>query len=344
MAIPRRRLFNGLFLALGIALLGVLLAHLDPEEVWANLRRAGWMLLPAFGASLANLAFSGLTWSQTLEPGPARPPFLRVLGAFWAGHALNGVTPGGAGEVLKGSILSRTVRGEEVVASLVVFHYLTGAAMLVALVLSPLLALIWLDLSNAVIGAILGLGGIMALGMALLRILLRRGLAGDVLGLASRLPFVSTGRLDVWKERAVEVDDRIRAFRRRRPRAFARATVFALCVRLTLMVELWFFLLALLPEQHAAWLFLLAMLTQSTAQIINILAVFIPGRVGALEGGAALLFDLLGLSAVDGLALALLRRLRKVLTIALGLLVGAWLEASAGRRPMAEVTRRWDGP
>jgi uncharacterized protein (TIRG00374 family) len=329
--------FNWLFLLAGIGLFALLLIRLDLDAVVAHLLRAGWMIAPALLAYVVSLAFSTLVWMQAIEPQPENPGFGHVFAAFWAGHAVNGVTPGAAGDVFRGTLLARRVAGEEVVASLVVYNYLMAVMMLVTTVAGPLVCLMWLDLPVRVIGGLLALAAVVALLMAGITLLLRRGLAGWLVRHAGRLPGLRRRDLGRLEHRALRVDERIRAFRHRRPAAFRRALAYALVVRVAMVAELWLFLLALLPRYGSGWLFLLALLTQSTTQIVSLAAAFIPGRIGALEAAAALLFKLVGLDPAVGLAAAILRRARKLLGIAVGLLIGAGFALVARRDSRARV-------
>jgi len=69
------------FLLLGVGLFALVLSRLDLTAILSHLRRAGWMLLPAFLAFIGNLSCSAAAWYQTLEPA-TRPSFPRLLAIF----------------------------------------------------------------------------------------------------------------------------------------------------------------------------------------------------------------------------------------------------------------------
>lgn len=332
----RLRIVNGLFLAAGIALLAVLLTQIDLAALWAHLRRAGWMLLPALGAFAFNLMLSTGAWSATFQDGPRPPSFRRLLGAFWAGHALNALTSGGSGEVLKGTLLARDVEGDDVVASLVVYNYLMAVVMLGATVVGPLLCLVFVQLPTRVVVAVLVTALLMLVGLLVARTLLRKGLAGALLRLAGKLPLLRDRNLGRFETRAKALDERVWRFRRAHPRAFTRVIVLGSLVRVGMVAELWFYLLAMVPGRDAGSTFLLALLLQSATQIVVLAASFVPGQIGVFEGGAALLFQLLGFDPAIGLAVALLRRARTVVSITAGLGVGAVMEARLPQRATPE--------
>jgi len=326
------------FFALGMALFGVVLSHLDTDAILAHLKRAGWMLVPAYLAFFGNLTCSTAAWYQTMDPG-SRPSFWRLFATFWAGMALNGVTPGAAGgELLKGSLLADSTGKDEAVTSLVVYNYLTAMSVLGFTALGPIPALLLLDLPRPVLLGLFGVAGCFGLVLLGLRYVLKKGLTGRALSLISRLPFVRIKNLDQKRARAEQVDARVWDYRRRRPRAFRRMIFFAFSVRVFMTLELWFFLLALMPDHTPGWLFVFALLAQSGSQLIGWLGVFVPGRAGVMESGVTGLFALLGLDPTLGLSAQLLRRARKLTAIGIGLLIGSALGARRGAASATDVT------
>jgi len=319
------------FLLFGVGLFALVLSRLDLTAILSHLRRAGWMLLPAFLAFIGNLSCSAAAWYQTLEP-TTRPSFPKLFAIFWAGMAINGVTPGGAaGEVLKGSLVADQAGKDEALTSLVVYNYLTAMSVLAFTALGPLPALIWLDLPGRVLAGLFGVAACFGVVLLGLRLLLRKGLAGRALSLVARLPFVRIDNIEQKRKRAEQVDARVWEYRRRRPGAFRRMILFALLVRVCMTLELYFFLLALMPERSALWLAAFALLAQSASQLIGWIGVLVPGRVGVMESGVAGVFALLGLDPTVGMSAALLRRVRKLTAIGIGLLIGTALGAKRGR-------------
>ncbi len=315
------------FLLFGLGLFATVISRLDVGTIGAHLARAGLMLIPAFLAFFGNLACSTAAWYQTLEP-KTRPSFGRLFATFWAGMAINGVTPGGAaGELLKGSLVADRAGKDEALTSLVVYNYLTAMSVLAFTAVGPLPALIWLDLPGRVLAGLFGVAACFGVALLGVRLLLRRGLAGRALSLVARLPFVRIDDIEQKRVRAEQVDARVWEYRRRRPRAFRRMIVFALLVRVCMTLGLYFFLLALMPEQGPLWLAALALLAQSASQLIGWLGVLVPGRVGVMESGLAGVFALLGLDPTVGMSAALLRRVRKLTAIGIGLLIGTALGA-----------------
>jgi hypothetical protein len=68
---------------------------------------------------------------------------------------------------------------------------------------------------------------------------------------------------------------------------------------------------------------------EAAGRIVKILGAWIPGRIGADEGGAVASFALLGMAPAAGLVLAVARRMRDLLWCAAGVV---WAAAWTGRR------------
>jgi hypothetical protein len=68
--------------------------------------------------------------------------------------------------------------------------------------------------------------------------------------------------------------------------------------------------------------------------MVKVVGAWIPGRIGADEGGAAVSFALLGFSPAAGLMLVLARRARDLMWCAAGVL---WTARSGAHRPAARV-------
>ncbi|MEM9069825.1 MAG: lysylphosphatidylglycerol synthase domain-containing protein [Myxococcota bacterium] len=315
------------FLTLGVVLLGVLIWRLDASALLEQVLAAGWVVLPAFAAYIGSNLVSTLAWREAIPPAH-RVPFLTLFSAFSAGHAVNVVAVGGAGTFVTGSLASRQTDGGEVMASLVSYSYLTMVSVFVFTLIGPALCFVWLDLPLSLTGTLLGVSIALCVGAYLLRVLLRRGLVGGGLRLLQKLPFVRMKDPEALREKAEQVDARVRSFRGERPRAFRQLVLYLAAARMFQTAEAWFLLQGLFPDEPLGELALLALLVQSTAQLIGWTTTFIPGRVGVAEGGMALLFEFAGLDPATGLALGLLRRVRKIVGIGLGLALGAHLEAS----------------
>jgi len=321
---------NLIFLIFGIGLLVVLVVHLDFEQVGARLLDVGFYFPVAFLCyTLSNMSTTA-AWREIIDPSSSNARYRDLLAAFWAGHAMNALTPGASlGEVLKGSIIQGKVHGEEIVASLVTLNFLNTLVIQIFTLAGPFVCLLLIDLPVDVMLVLFGVAVLFFVPVAIVYIMLRLGIAQRLVGLLARLPLVRLNDPESLLKRARSVDRRIREFRVTRPRDFARATLWLFLVRLLQVLEVWIILVALLPDHSLTWLLLLSVLTQTATQLLAWAMTFVPGQMGVAEGGAALLFKLLGLNPLTGLSMELVRRIRKILGIAIGLLIGICVQSGS---------------
>ena len=317
--------FSLVFTVFGFALFAALLLRLDPAAIGERLHDAGWAVFPAFVLFVLNLCASTMAWRETVEPGDhaRRVAFFPLLGAFWSGHAIDGVGVVTTGEVVKGALLARRVPAEESAAALVIYGFINAAVTVAATAIGPAIALFAFDLPADVVGSIFAVSALLVAGVFGLRCMLHRGAADSVVGLLERLPFARGVDLERFEERARLVDRRFQEFRTRHPAAFLRAVAWCSVAKVLQVCEAWILICAVLPDRSAAWLFVVALVSRSATLLIGWFAAFVPGRIGVAEGGAAALFDLLGIGAGAGLSFAILRRVRRVLVIFVGLVVSA---------------------
>ncbi len=321
------------FIVLGAGILIGLLIKLDIKEVGQRMIQVGWYFPFVLLAYTASNLLTTLAWMQIVDPASTTARYRDFLAAFWAGHAINALTPTATmGEVLRGTIMKNKVDGEEIVASLVVLHFLNTLSVNIFTLLAPIACLIFIDLPTHVVAFLFGVALAFFIPLALLYALIRVGAAHKAIWLVSKLPMVRLKNPDVLLAKAGSIDCRIRAFRSRRPAAFSRTMVCLALVRLLQAVEVWIILMALLPKQGPLWLLLLAFLTQTATQLIAWGLTFIPGQVGVAEGGAAMLYKFMGMDPLTGFSMELVRRVRKLIGIAIGLIVGFWINVNSGNK------------
>ncbi len=336
---PRRRrivaMLNLVFLVLGLILFVLLVLKLDTAEVGLRLRGLGWgfvglMILFVLGALVSTAA-----WRSVIDPARSRARFIDLLVAFWAGSAVNAVTPGGTfGEVFRGTLMRDKVDSEEIVASLVIFNFMGYVSMLLFNLLGPLLCLLLLDLPLRVVAVVFVLSLAFFLPCGLVYFFLRRGAAGIVVAVIRRLPLVRLRDPAGLLEKAHRIDRCIAEFRIRRPRQFAAAVAWLAVARLVQAADYLVLLPALVPGRSLLWLGLVTLLIHSTSQLLSWALTFIPSQIGVAEGKTALLFRLLGFDPVVGLTMEIVRHLRAVIGIALGLLLG-WITVLLRHRAAA---------
>lgn len=311
------RSFRWLGLILGLTLLAWILRHADLASVWQQVRLLHWRFTLIFLFYVVIFGLDTLGWQLTLNL-PARSPirWVQLFRARLAGEAINYVTPSGwiGGEPVKAYLLSKRygLPMAEGMASVVVakttfsismfLFILTGIGITLATqrVEGSLFRWVWVLLP--VLGVLLGL-------FLLVQFLKPFQWGASVVG--RMMP----GWLQRIGSRMHELDHALVRFYRQSPRAVLLSLGFHFLGWAAGVVEVFLILRFLhLPVSWAT-----AFSLEALWVLLKAGAFLIPASLGASEGFLLLICGGLGISAVSGLALALVRRARELLWVGLGL-------------------------
>ncbi|MBI4507998.1 MAG: flippase-like domain-containing protein [Deltaproteobacteria bacterium] len=328
------RRWNLLFLAIGMAALCGMVAHIGATMLTQGLLRVGWGFLALCALHFSAIALDACNLRFCAGESGARVPALQFIRANLAGHAINSATPfGQLGELTKYSLLSEHVPEEDAAATMVLSN-------LVRLVATCLLLGIGQPLVTLVLGLESSVSTLIHASSALF-LVIAMGTVVVVRGGVGRLPFELAKRLGIPSDQV----ERARAFwsrveslarrgaRNRRQMVYAGAMVAcsAACDLAEVTVILW-----LLGVEHGPSVALLAM---GNAQIVSWLTGFVPLGAGTAEAGAYVFFRALGLPPNIGVLLELVKKVRRVVFVGLGVVVlgnQAFRQHLGGRIPAPE--------
>lgn len=323
----------------GLGILAGLVWRADPQLVWSQLRALGpgaaLFLLP----SLGTYTLDALAWRLCFRE-PPNVSLGRLFLIRMAGESLNNTLPSAylGGEPLKVYLLQRAgVAGPEALASVIVGK----TALIVSQALFVLVGVacaawatwaMWGGEAHEALPALLAGGAATALLFALC---MGIAYAGQRYGLGRALQALSA-RTGLWagfvarQAPALErLDQSLGDYYREDARAFWLASAVFLggwsCEVLEILT---FCQLSGLPQTAAVLVALGALAT-----VVKAAGFFLPGSVGAQEGGNVLLFLAFGLSEANALVYSILRRARELCWIGFGF-GAAWL---LGWSPAARV-------
>ncbi len=326
---------NRLFFVLGLGLFTALIWKLDPNDVWKRLVSIGWFFLASFGLHAIALAVSTRAWQFVIHREKSTATYWDLFAAFWFGHVINYLTPASTlGEVSRFSILKGKVEDHELVASLISYNFFTFVTTQVFTLLGPIFAILFLALPSRILWGLLGLALLLLIPTVILFVILRMGAISRLSLVVGRLPFLKKYK-QTLSDKSARIDQAIRDFMER-PREFRHAILWMVIARLLDIVEVWMLLMVLMHEGKGPFFVLvLAFVSQTTTQLLNWILSVVPGRVGITEGGMTLLFKLLKLDPVAGFSMEVIRRLRMILTVAVGLVLGLFLLKAPKKAPPA---------
>lgn len=322
-----KSLYRNIFLVIGVVAIVIMLctSDLSYEEMWANIRRAGyWFPAVVFLWALIYLV-NAWSWSVIINDGEVpKVPFRTVYKYTISGYALNYVTPVGllGGEPYRIMELTPYVGASKATSSVILYAMMHIFSHLCFWGFSILLYLVFYGRNMSAGMAFFLLVCAVFCGLAIYFFLkgYKNGLAMRVLRFLSHIPGLR-GRLTrfiVNKEDSIrKVDAQIAELHAQRKSTFYLSLFLEFGARVAGCLEVQFILLIL--TDHVS--FLNCLLIQAFTSLFSNLFFFVPMSMGAREGGFALAVGGLSMSGAYGVYTSLIVRIRELIWIAIGLLL-----------------------
>ena len=308
----------GLFL-FGLFALTGLVWHVGPDRIVTTISILGPVPLALILLPLVVVyILEAYGWYLTLEPPYAsQVGFMKLFMVRMAGEVINVTTPTGyvGGEPMKAYLLGRY--GVPIVegGASVVTAKTTMTLAQVLFILMGLAVMVWvLGATDHNILAVLVSVGLLACGLGGLVIAQRIGIGTGLLWILRKMR-VHLVFLEQRESQIKQLDDTIRRFYSERRGAFYTSVSTFLAAWMTETFEVFAILYFLgVPVD---WLSSFSIAALSV--LIKGSVFFIPGSIGAQEAGYLVLLLGFGYDEVTGITFALIRRLREILWILIGL-------------------------
>ena len=329
-------LLKTILLAVGALTLTALVWHIGPARILDAAAQVGPLgLVVVLLPSLVMYLLEAYGWKLTMGTYAGAVSFPRLLAIRTAGEVVNMTTPTAyvGGEPLKAYLLKRyQVPFVDGLASVVLAKTVMTIAQVLFILLGLVVAL-WLlgsegSSGQMVVASVVSVG-VLAFGVAGFVAVQRWGLFTGLLGLMRRA-HLRVAYLEAREGKLHELDRTILNFYAKDRWNFLRST--------GLYFGGW---LAEALEVYVMLAYLGAPVTLPVSLAIGALSAFIkggtffiPGSLGAQDGGNLLLVTAFGYSDVAGITFALLRRFREIVWIGIGLLCLSFV----GGRPAASAS------
>ena len=317
----KSRLINILAFVAGIVLLVWFIYYTGPIRLLDNLKIIGWGFIWVLLVFLGEVLLEVGAWYMAV-PEQSRINFFVMFSASIAGSTMNALLPGGqAGEVLKGNLLSGLVPIKDIISSLTIYNFLYTETTLIVLGFFSFLCLVTGAIDLEIALALFG--GIAVTSLILMGIFwwLYRGAITDILKVSKKIPYLKHKITDDLIKKGKEVDHQIRTFRHNRPKDYAWTMGLLIAARVFGIMEVWV-ILRLLQLKVS---FITAAGIFTAGQLFYYITLFLPTRIGVLEGGAIAIFKMFGLDGGIGLTMEVVRRLRKFTYNLIGMGLFAYL-------------------
>ena len=320
------KILKWLLILLGFYILYITIHGVGAGNVWQNIIALKFQLLPLLIFYPIIFVCDTLGWSYAFPKKlPDHVQFRSLYIIRIIGETLNAVIPFSAslgGEPVKAELLKRQhdIPLADGYASILIVHttfwvslniFVIGG-ILVTLKTLPLTPILW----NSVLTFLVVLGA----AAILLIIGLHLGVFRQVHALGDKWKW--WGPLSIEKaQRFLKLDNDIKQFYTADPKRFILSTLFNFLGWFVGTFEVYYLAKILnMPIGLAeAWLF------EALIQVLRIVTFFIPSSIGAQEGGIVLIFSQFGFGNPISLTFAVLRRLREMVWIGVGLLLWSFV-------------------
>ena len=315
-------------LAASIALFAYLVWSLGPREIAASFSQLSWrVILVVVFPTIVIKACDTLGWRCTLPDRQVSS--WQLARALLAGQAVASTTPTGTlgGDAVKAWMVRHEVSRRASLSSLIIVETTSTVAQGLLLLIGVVLARETLSSSLPLLHVMEWLLVLEVAAVAGFILVQLRGMATRGHGLLNRLGLAAAPHISAA---AADVDRALAGFYRVHRRRLAASVAWNLLGWISGALEVWFILYLL----HATVSLTLALIIEAFGTSISFATFFLPVQIGVDEGGAVATFLALGLNGATGLSLSLVRRVREVAWIAIGLLVLAGGALPARRPPV----------
>ena len=313
----RRRLLAPVAAALvGIPLFIYAVNNVGWPNIVSGVTRVGWGFIPILLVSGLRFLLRAAAWRLCIPPH-ARFSLAQAFAAFLAGDAVGNVTPLGllASEPTKVFLIRHRLATREAVSSLAVdfVTYSTSAVTMIAVGLVVLLATFPLTLGGReiVVAALVAIGVGLFVGLR-------------VVG-GTWKP--ERGERPPWRARLAALRESVFTFSAGNPTRLWRVFALDLLFQAAAVMEVYLVLRWLLPEAPTVPQ---AIIFSALDRAIVIVFKFIPLRLGVDETASGLLSGFLGWPVATGVVLALIKKVRSIFWIGVGLILIAAHPSQAG--------------
>jgi hypothetical protein len=257
-------------------------------------------------------------WYYSFER-KSRPPFLKLLLIIYASLSVSGALPTGqGGEIAKANMIRGHADSKEILSSLLIYNYLHIFTTFILVLAGAAAAFFSPDFTPEVSVIVFAICSVLFLFTFLAGLLLYRKALSRFLewlkGLRVRFLHPSDKILAYFRDVDAKLHD-IRAAE------ILRISFWLTAGRLWAVIEIYIILYYLNISKSV----FVSLMVYSTTAVANYILMVLPAREGFLEGSTFVIFKFIGMNGADGLALEIVRRLRKIAYQIFGLVIMLFL-------------------
>lgn len=309
--------FHLLSVFVGVGLLFFLIWKIGMHELWHELTRLGWGLVPLVLIEGVADIFHTLGWRHCLS-GPHRSiPFWRIFRIRMAGYSINYLTPTATlgGEVTKGALLSLNQKGAEAITGVLIGKLSFAISQLLFVAVGSLLILSRIHLAPALWAGMLISSALLAMGILGFLLVQKYGKLGSLVRwLVSRN--LGGKFLQKLSHEISDVDNALKLFYRTHPMGLPLSVLWHMVGFGVGIVQTWLFLTLLSANSSIA----VAAGIWFLGTWFDLLTFAVPLDIGVQEGTRLMAFKALGFDLVTGMTYGVTLRLEQIFWAGFGLL------------------------
>lgn len=322
-----------LMLLICLVLFALLVAETGPAVIASRVYDVGLGFLLLIVISGVRHLLRTLAWYFAIEHQARRVRFRDLFGMRIAGEAITDLTILGPllGETVKGVALSRQVTAEHSASSIVVENLAYSFAVGLFVVSGLLLFITEFPLHSSIRAVILtALVGLLLAGSLVVLIVKKRyRLVSRSLDGLNKLNWRWVGRLQDRREKVARFEENVYNFWHAHRASVALMLMLEILSICAGVIEAW---IILGLTVHRTSLFA-AFMVETVNRVVNLFFAFVPLRIGVDEGGAALVLRTVGFGAVEGVSLAIIRKIRTLFWVAIGLVLVSHYSMALKKEP-----------
>lgn len=307
-----------LFFLIGLVLLSFVIRRFGGWELWETFSQIGWKIIFILILPLSWYMAQALAWYVVMEETGQHVSYWSLLNIKLSGESINTLTPVSwmGGDPVRIMMLRKRMPGTLSTAATVLDRTMQSLAVVVFLLIGLSVAWLTIDLPQ---NWEYVFPGLTLLLIVMVAFFIYRQKKGIFKHLTKILDLIGLKRLNTThlQEKTEALDKRIAQFYGEHPQRFLQALGLHVLGRLLGVLEIFYIAQFLGIPLGLSGALLLASLTV----LVNMMFVFIPGSIGVMEGAYGAILHVLGQEAVAGVAIQLVRRLRTIFWIFVGLVL-----------------------
>ena len=317
---PKKRSWSAVFNLVMLVVGACALAWMVRSTSWHELRNVitgvGALAAVILALEVAAMCCDAAALHGFMAPEARMVTYIRVLGSWASGRAINVLTPFSAlGEATKVTMLAEHAPRARVLSSMILLSVARLYLEVLFMVIGIPITLLLVDLPDAIKLIVFVGMAVLIPAMIALGVMIHRGAVSSLVGILRRMRVIGEERAKNWKEKLKETDQHIRELHKQRTSGTRRGLLFVLVSKALTVASTILIMVGIGVELSPP----LVIGVLSVGVLITWVSSTVPLGMGLADGGNYALYSLLGASGDHGMYFAMIARARSLFIAIVGL-------------------------